>query len=205
MIDDRTAGRTAFTLDEHTTALSLDNQAQDDLDWERVQNKLLAGYAYDRFVVDDVNRYGHGPNLDMLSRDYSPPVELPPVYQDQKQTVDQYGLYMQIQTKLDQHWILTLSSRQAWVDADRRQLNWPKTDRDDNAFTGKAGLGYLLDNGLTPYVSYAESFVTDVGTTKNGTRFEPSEGTQYEAGVKYEPTLGRCSHCRRFRLRRPMY
>ena len=190
MLDDTTAARTVYTVDETATAFSIDNQAEYRLDWNRVQNTLLAGFSYDRFVVDGVSHYGDGPSLDLFNPDRSTPVELPPIEQDQKQTVDQYGLYLQTQTKLDQHWILTLGARQTWVDnrIDDR-LNAAKSDQDDNAFTGKAGLGYLFDNGLTPYVSYAESFVTNLGTTKENQPFSPSKGTQYEAGIKYEPSF----------------
>ena len=190
MVDDTTAARTAFTVDETATAFSVDNQAEYQLDWDRVQNTLLAGFEYDRYVVDGTMGYGAGPNLDIFNPDYSIPVELPPAYQDQKQTIDQYGLYLQTQSKFDEHWVLTLGARQSWVDnrIDNR-LAGTKSDQDDDAFVGKAGLGYLFDNGLTPYVSYAESFVTNIGTTADGTPFSPSDGTQYEAGIKYEPTF----------------
>lgn len=190
MLDETTAARTIYTVDETATAFSIDNQAEYKLDWGRTRNTLLAGFSYDRFAVDGESRYGDGPNLDILDPDYSIPIELPPIDSDQKQTVDQYGLYLQSQTKVDEHWILTLGARQTWVvNAIDDRLNAIKTDQDDNAFSGKAGLGYLFDNGLTPYVSYAESFVTNIGTTRDGTSFEPSDGTQYEVGLKYEPTF----------------
>ena len=190
MLDDTTATRTIYTADETATAFSIDNQAEYKLEWDRVQNTLLAGFSYDRFVLDQVTRYGDGPNLDIFDPDYSIPIALPPVYEDLRQTVDQYGLYAQTQTRLDDHWILTLGARQTWVDTltDDRLAD-ARTTQDDDAFTGKAGLGYLFDNGLTPYVSYSQSFVTNLGTTRDGTPFEPSDGTQYEAGIKYEPSF----------------
>lgn len=57
----------------------------------------------------------------------------------------------------------------------------------DEKFTGRAGLGYQFDNGLTPYISYAESFLPQTGTNASGNPFEPTSGKQYEAGIKYEP------------------
>ena len=63
------------------------------------------------------------------------------------------------------------------------------TEQKDKAFTGQVGVGYLFDNGLTPYASYAESFTVNVGQTPSGETFVPSKGKQYEVGVKYEPTF----------------
>jgi iron complex outermembrane receptor protein len=40
---------------------------------------------------------------------------------------------------------------------------------------------------MTPYVSYAESFLPQTGADMNGRGFEPTEGKQYEVGIKYEP------------------
>jgi iron complex outermembrane receptor protein len=60
------------------------------------------------------------------------------------------------------------------------------TDRQD-AFTGRAGLVYLFDNGVAPYASFTQSFQPQSGTDINGNAFKPTEGEQYEAGVKYQP------------------
>ncbi|MNF86223.1 Ferrichrome-iron receptor precursor [compost metagenome] len=56
------------------------------------------------------------------------------------------------------------------------------------AFSGNVGLSYLFDNGVTPYVSYAESFQPAMGANVDSTlSFEPTEGKQYEIGIKYQP------------------
>ena len=58
----------------------------------------------------------------------------------------------------------------------------------DDALSLSAGVLYQLDNGLAPYVSYAESFEPVVGQDSiTGEAFDPQEGRQYEAGVKYQP------------------
>lgn len=66
-------------------------------------------------------------------------------------------------------------------------------------FSGRAGLAYEFDNGLTPYVSAATFFNPLVGTGTSDpsdptnpakmVALEPEEGYQYEAGVKYEPSF----------------
>ena len=40
---------------------------------------------------------------------------------------------------------------------------------------------------MAPYASYAESFEPQTGTGWNNTPFKPTEGKQYEVGVKYQP------------------
>ena len=48
---------------------------------------------------------------------------------------------------------------------------------------------YEFAFGLTPYVSYGESFVPVVGTTSSATAspFDPQQGRMYELGFKYQP------------------
>jgi iron complex outermembrane receptor protein len=58
--------------------------------------------------------------------------------------------------------------------------------QNDAAFTGRAGLAYLFDNGVSPYVSYSTSFSPQIGTDAAGQAFQPTTGTQEEAGVKYK-------------------
>ncbi|WP_170937059.1 MULTISPECIES: TonB-dependent siderophore receptor [Rhodomicrobium] len=119
---------------------------------------------------------------------------------DQSMTQETVGLYVQDQIKIDNHWVVTLGGRYDWVDAkvtDHKlddAVNNP-TDTiaddggssDDKAFTYRAGLNYLFDNGLTPYVSYSTSFFPVPLTSTNGVALKPEEGQQYEAGIKYQP------------------
>ncbi|MDQ0467883.1 TonB-dependent siderophore receptor [Labrys wisconsinensis] len=183
-----TMKRTTFMVDERASIFSVDNQVQYDADWGRIQNKLLMGLGYDRFNVNTLSRYGEGPDLDLGNLDYSKPVTVPGPLVDGEQTIDQLGLYAQTQTKLDDHWILTLGLRQTWVENQNvDRLYNDNTRQSDHALTKRIGLGYTFDNGLTPYASYAESFTTNVGHDFDGGAFKPSRGRQYEVGVKYQP------------------
>ena len=189
MIDDDTMGRTAFTVDETATLFSVDNGVQYDYEGKRIKNTLLMGFSYDRQTVDGQNGFeAEGPSLNINDPIYGIDVPSPPIYVDRRQTVDQIGLYAQTQTKFDDHWLLTLGGRQSWVeDKTFDRLSNSTSEQSDSAFSGKVGLGYLFDNGLTPYISYSESFTPTIGQGFSGQSFSPSEGQQYEAGVKYEP------------------
>jgi iron complex outermembrane receptor protein len=67
-------------------------------------------------------------------------------------------------------------------------LNDATNTQRDKHFSGNAALSYVFDNGITPYLSYAESFQAGSGTQVASTgAFKPTEGKQYEAGIKYQP------------------
>ena len=59
--------------------------------------------------------------------------------------------------------------------------------QNDKASTGRVGLNYLFDIGLSPYVNYSTSFVPASGTDQFGTLFKPTTGEGAEIGVKFKP------------------
>lgn len=56
------------------------------------------------------------------------------------------------------------------------------TPSDDTTF--RLGGTYELTDGLNAYVSYAEGFVPQNGTTRSGSAIEPETAVNYEAGLK---------------------
>src|SRR5690606_31629888 len=63
----------------------------------------------------------------------------------------------------------------------------------DNATTCRAGIIGEIGAGFSPFFSYTESFLPVAGSVQdiNGTPispYRPQTGTQYEAGVKWQPT-----------------
>ncbi len=104
-----------------------------------------------------------------------------------RETDTQAGIYLQDQIALDR-WRFTLGGRYDKTRIDSlNRLNGMRQDTRDEAFTGRAGVSHLFDNGITPYLSYAESFQPTAGTKREGGSFKPVTGKQWEAGVKYEP------------------
>ncbi len=188
--DGHTIARTAYTVDETASMFTIDNQLQYDASSDLIDNKLLVGLDYNRWNVDGVNRYGPGPDLDILDPDFSQPVPQPDIDEDLEQTVGQLGLYIQNQSKIADHLVVSLGVRQSWIEnkIDDRLAGEKSVQRDDS-LVKQAGIAYLFDNGFTPYASYAESFIVNLGQTRTGDNFAPSEGRQYEAGIKYEPTF----------------
>ncbi len=77
------------------------------------------------------------------------------------------------------------------TDTDQRIGTPSSAHQSDDQFSGKVGVNYLFDNGLSPYVSWSQSFQTTIGTDFSGKAFSPTTGEQYEAGIKYQPAGGK--------------
>lgn len=103
-------------------------------------------------------------------------------------TLDQIGFYLQDQMTFGDGWHLTLAGRQDFTgqaqDSPRRNVS---TARDEQTFTWQAGLLYAFDFGLSPYASYATSFLPSNNLDQFGVLLPSSTGEQYEAGLKYQP------------------
>ncbi|WP_287322286.1 TonB-dependent receptor [Mesorhizobium sp.] len=151
---------------------------------------MLLGLDYKRYTYRD-----YAASNDMTDDDFNifdpaygyPVGEMTP-YTDTDTTQSQVGLYAQDQIKLG-NWQLTLGGCQDWADAkvhDNLAGAFGPRQKDD-AFTSRAGLLYLADNGLAPYVSYSESFQPVSGPDSNGNPLVPETGKQYEVGLKYQP------------------
>jgi iron complex outermembrane recepter protein len=65
-----------------------------------------------------------------------------------------------------------------------------KTPEDAKATTGRAGLMYELPFGLTPYVTYAQSFTPIFGSACVGGMCKALQGEMVELGFKYNPMPG---------------
>lgn len=111
----------------------------------------------------------------------------------------QKGVYFQDQIKFG-HLSVLLGGRQDWYNYEATSLVQTKGDGAATAvstsrssenpsaskFTWRAGFTYNFDVGLTPYFSYATSFIPQAGAFKyNGEAIKPLTGAQYEAGFKY--------------------
>ncbi|ESZ18442.1 TonB-denpendent receptor [Mesorhizobium sp. L2C084A000] len=172
------------------SGVTIDNQAQADFDTGPLAHTLLVGLDYKRYTYRDYASEGTVEDgFNVFDPVYGYKIgDLTP-YTDTDTTQQQVGLYAQDQIKLG-NWRLTLGGRQDWSDAKvyDNLAGGYIPEQKDNAFTSRAGLVYLADNGLAPYVSYSESFQPVAGADSDGNLFVPETGRQYEIGLKYQPT-----------------
>ncbi len=184
-----TLTRNAIRFDEHMKAFNVDNQLQADFTTASVVHKLLAGVDYS-WLDANAKRFGAvAPTLNIYNPVYG--LDIPdPTYalNNNDQTTAQLGIYLQDQIHLTDNWLLTLGGRHDDVSMRTQNNLTTRTSWvDKDAWTGRAGLTYKADNGLAPYISYAESFVPNSGTDSQNRTFDPSKAHQYEVGVKYQP------------------
>ena len=103
-------------------------------------------------------------------------------------TKNQIGVYAQDRIHFGDGWLLTLNGRYDYVDIDQDAVIGTTYSTNDSALSGRIGLAYEFDNGLTPYVSAATSS-TRSSAPVFPAALKPEEGEQFEGGVKYEPAF----------------
>lgn len=185
--DKRQVSRFADSRSGSGDVLAVDNQLQAKFSTGPADHTLLAGLDYSRVKYSQWQQLGMAAPLDLFSPVYGNTDMMMLPASDYRQTVQQTGLYLQDQVKLDKKWVVLLGGRYDWV-RNENSATWASAPvQNDEKFTGRAGLVYLSDSGLAPYISYSESFLPATGRTFDNQVFKPEMGQQYEIGVKYEP------------------
>ncbi|WP_313602636.1 TonB-dependent siderophore receptor [Rhizobium sp.] len=189
--DGRTLARTATFQDEKLNTFNVDNNLTAEFSTAAVDHKVLIGLDYRYFDNNVHTRFFRATPLDVLDPVYGGPINLiaPTLDTTVKSDLSQIGIYIQDELAFD-NWRATLGLRQDWASTRGSTTSGltgvsRSLDQDDHKLTGRAGLSYLFDNGIAPYVSYATSF--DPVASSAGADFKPSEGEQWEAGIKYQP------------------
>ncbi|QCI15372.1 TonB-dependent siderophore receptor [Pseudomonas putida] len=173
--------------DERLHSYIIDNMLQAEFFTGPAKHTLLLGADYQRRKADVAWRYGTVDPLDAGNPQYGNG-NLQVLGENRYQRrLQQTGVYLQDLVELDQ-WRFSLGLRQDWVKVseENRDSNTKVSD-DRSNFTTRAGVLYLFENGLAPYVSYSESFNPNTVSDQNGRPLAPTEGTQWEAGIKYQP------------------
>lgn len=185
-------GRTTTSTDEDISQFAVDNNFQADFDTGEIRHTVLLGLDHQRTNTNYTSIFGSAPPINVNDPAHGLPITRPPrssAFYDYNQKTYQTGLYVQDQMALDQ-WRLTLGGREDWVHTGTRYFNKndaTNTDRNKN-FSGNAALSYVFDNGFVPYLSYAESFQpASNASTSPDDSFKPTEGKQWELGIKYQP------------------
>jgi iron complex outermembrane receptor protein len=188
---DGTLKRLVDKVDEDISQFAVDNNFQADFQTGALSHTVLLGLDHQRTNTNYKWLEGNAPDSNVIHPIYGldfSNVEYSTFY-NYNQKTNQTGLYAQDQISLDK-WRLTLGGREDWIHTStlfHNQGDVTNTQR-DKAFSGNAGLSYVFDSGITPYISYTESFQPSMGADASSTTsFKPTEGKQTEVGVKYQP------------------
>ncbi|WP_152046009.1 TonB-dependent siderophore receptor [Aureimonas psammosilenae] len=184
------AERSAWRITDDLNSFAVDNQAQANFSTGPVKHTLLGGLDYTYVDVSDKIGFGPAPDLDLSRRNYGEqPIGAPNGYAlaDGITQQGQVGLYAQDQLEYNR-FVLTLGGRYDWLTTKNFNFIGASSQEQDNEkFSGRVGLNYLFDNGISPYVSYSTSFAPEIGRGFDGSTFKPTEGEQEEIGIKYAP------------------
>ncbi|MBI1255325.1 MAG: TonB-dependent siderophore receptor [Hyphomonas sp.] len=183
--DFRTVQQYNFSYAETVKSVTTDNRFDVTLDSGGLTHEIIAGVDYRK--VENKADFGFifANQIDLFNPVYAPQAILEPGYPFafNNQTLKQTGLYVQDHIGLGNLY-LTLSGRQDWVTIEN---NATSAETEQEKFTYRVGGNYIFDSGVAPYVSYATSFEPVLGSDSVTLQeFEPSEGEQLEAGVKYD-------------------
>ena len=187
--DQHTLARIARTWNDPVDLAALDTNVQGKLRYGSVEHTVLLGVDYSDQKGKQRRFIGAAPDLDLFAPVYGQAVTLPTEpLSNLSQSTRQTGFYAQDQIKFGENWVVTLGGRQDHVrQTTDNYLDFTRTRKSDSAFSGRAGLTYLLGNGWAPYVSYVTSFLPNSGVDINSEPFKPSRGKQVEVGVKFQP------------------
>ncbi|MCW2475177.1 MULTISPECIES: TonB-dependent siderophore receptor [unclassified Symbiopectobacterium] len=188
-VSEREAQRGMVYRDGFAQNWATDNRMVGEWQWGDVENTLLLGIDYRRANSQsrDGDFYGIGA-IDMFNPVYGNAVlPLNDLY-SHRTGRHQIGYYVQNQFRYDDRWIALIGGRYDKAKSRDQNLTDGKGSRkDDDKFTKTAGLMYLFDNGVSPYISYSESFMPLVGNDGKGNPYKPTVGKQTEVGMKYTP------------------
>jgi len=164
--DLRLEGSFGLGFTQHTLAVGVDYQ---DALWE--EDNYLSTLTTSTFNVYDPV-YG---TLDLANL---PTLDRP------DNTIEQLGIYVIDHVEIGN---VIVSAALRRDDSESTVLNLGATPdyvREDKETSKHFGLMYKFANGISPYISYTDAFVPNLGTN-NGLGLAPTTGEQKEAGIKY--------------------
>ncbi|HHF2972780.1 MULTISPECIES: TonB-dependent siderophore receptor [Vibrio] len=196
--DNRTVGRNAYLTDEKSKSFVIDNQLSGYVKTGNFEHNLLFGLDY-QYLDSDVkykDTLGYSLTQDIFNPDHNS-IDRNALNFQYKQNLDiktkQIGVYLQDQVRYDQ---LVMIAGLRWDKYDSNTdgvsdylgtISNSKEELDDTNVSFRVGGLYELDFGLSPYLTYSESFEPIAGADATGKAFEPSTGHQWELGFKYAP------------------
>ncbi|MEH1832774.1 MAG: TonB-dependent siderophore receptor [Nostoc sp.] len=151
-----------------------------------INHQSLIGLELNRNTGPYIVRSAELPPIDIFNPDYNTaiPTGLPIGFNTQFNT-NSLGLYLQDQITLLDNLKLLVGGRFDFTGQENKNtLTGDNISQSDHAFSPRVGLVYQPIPPISLYASYSRSFVLNIGTSVDGSTFDPERGTQYEVGVK---------------------
>lgn len=190
--DQRTFTRRGHERYQTSKGVTMDTSLQAKFQTGAIQHTALLGLDYSKTTWRDEYYIYSMPDLDLFDPVYGGAIGPQQRSDDNwgQRNIRQTGLYVQDQMKFGQRWVVLAGGR--WDNVSYDDYN-PLTGvvaadgEKSHKFSGRLGAVYLADNGLAPFAGFSQSFQPQAGSDRTGSRFKPTEGEQYEVGVRYQP------------------
>lgn len=196
LIDYQWLERYAMAYKSTSKVVAVDTQAVFDFETGALDHQLLAGLDHVRHTLRDGSYSdpsmdppswgGTLPLVDIFNPDLDAEITPGEWGDGYDQVQRQRGVYVQDRIRLG-NWIALLGLRHDRAEGRSSYFPDPPESTSDDELTTRIALTYVFDSGVAPYLSYSESFSPTAGRDVEGKPFEPTTGTQYEFGVKYQP------------------
>ncbi|HEY0212958.1 MAG TPA: TonB-dependent siderophore receptor [Paenirhodobacter sp.] len=184
-------GRGYNTQDEDTESWATDTRLSGEVTTGAVLHRLTLGLDAQKLNEHALTTFSTASSINYLNPVYGNVTVGDPWYTaDKSVNSQQIGAYALDEMSIG-NWRVTGALRHDWTKQTGRNLtNYGDTDyaRKDEATTGRVGLGYVWNNGLASYLSYATSYEPQPGVDVNDDVLNPTKGKQIELGAKYEPS-----------------
>ncbi len=191
---DGTVPRSFYRSDAESEQIAADLRFRGDFTSAHFEHRLLLGGTYQHVTTDNDGYYAFALGastfddstwINVFNPVYGavpPEALLNSLYTDRPETTSEdIGIYISDEISLN-NWRFTLGLRY-----DDTETETASDEQDDDALSTSVGILYQFDNGISAYVSYAESFEPVIGDNGKGQALDPQEGKQTEVGIKYEP------------------
>jgi iron complex outermembrane receptor protein len=183
--------------DEDFRTLTLDNRVTGRFDTGPLAHIVLAGIDYQNNRGSNAQQFNTGvtanpvtsiPDLNLFAPVYGGVIPSFALTQTQGyRHIDQTGVYLQDQVAIGGLQLIASGRYDWYAQTSRNKVTNGVTKLEQTAFTMRLGALYEFGFGLSPFISYSESFEPQTGSFYNGTPFDPVTGRQYEGGLKYQP------------------
>lgn len=184
--------RTAYTTEETLKNYSTDNQLAFDFDTSEVNHNILLGAEYKTtegsFKYSN-NYFASTPIIDLTKPNHKQINDNIPLnlYIDQETEEDQVGVYLQDEITFDKLTVLAGLRYDKYDTSTKDNLTNTTTDYDDNETSGRLAAIYHFDNGISPFISYSESYEPFPGVDSDtGKPYQAITSNQIEGGFKYD-------------------
>ncbi len=188
--------------DEDFDTLTLDNNLNLKFATAGIEHNVLVGLDYQRITGENFQQFNTGvtanpltsiPNLKLFAPTYGGVLpsfdltQLSAAYINTFTKRDQVGVYIQDQIKIGRLQLIASGRKDKYTQQTLNKRNSAVTLLEQSATTFRLGALYEFGFGLSPYVSFSQSFEPQAGSNYLGVPFVPVTGRQIEGGLKFQP------------------